>query len=150
MPNDRYLQPGWFTRSVLNRTVRGLTRAGLPLAGSRELRVRGRSSGQWRSTPVNVITVDGTRYLVAPRGHTQWVRNIRVSGQGELRVGRRTETFRAVELPDDGKLPVVRAYLRKYQWEVGQFFENIDKNSTDDELAAAAPGFPVFRIERAG
>ncbi|MGH8862371.1 MAG: hypothetical protein ACRDVG_14280, partial [Jatrophihabitantaceae bacterium] len=90
MTEARYLEPGWFTRNVFNRCVRRLTRLGVSVAGSRELRVRGRTSGAWRSTPVNLLTVDGQRYLVAPRGVTKWVRTLRASGDGELRVGRRT------------------------------------------------------------
>jgi deazaflavin-dependent oxidoreductase (nitroreductase family) len=109
--------------------------------------VRGRKSGEWRTTPVNLLTVDGTKYLVAPRGNTQWVRNIRVVGTGELRVGRRTEAFRAAEIADPDKTPVLREYLRKWGWEVGQFFEGIDKNATDQDLAGVAGGFPVFRVE---
>ena len=144
--SDRYLEPGWFTRNVFNRVVRRLTRLGLSVYGSAELRVRGRSSGEWRSTPVNLLTVDGVRYLVAPRGVTQWVRNLRVAGTGELRVGRRTTPFAADELSDDVKLPIVREYLRKWAWETGQFFEGIDAQSSDADLRAAAPGLPVFEI----
>ena len=146
MTETRYVQPGWFTRNVFNRTVRRLTRWGVSVAGSRELRVRGRSSGEWRSTPVNLLTIDGERYLVAPRGVTQWVRNIRVNPAAELRVGRRTEPFHAEELPDGQKVPVLREYLRRWGWEVGAFFEGIDKNSTDADLARIAPGFPVFHV----
>jgi len=146
MPEPRYVQPGWFTRNVFNRTVRRLTRWGVSVAGSRELRVQGRKSGEWRSTPVNLLTIDGERYLVAPRGVTQWVRNIRVNPAAELRVGRRTESFRADELADPQKVPVLREYVRRWGWEVGAFFEGIDKNSSDAELARIAPGFPVFRV----
>jgi deazaflavin-dependent oxidoreductase (nitroreductase family) len=143
---ERYLKPGAFTQQVFNRTVAWFTAAGVSVMGSRVLRVRGRTSGEWRETPVNLLTLDGAKYLVAPRGHTQWVKNLRVAGGGELRVGRRTETFTAEELPDAGKPPVIRAYLKKWKWEVGQFFENLDENSSDERLLAEAPGFPVFRI----
>ncbi len=146
MTESRYLAPDWFTRNVFNRAVRSLTRLGISVAGSRELRVRGRKSGEWRSTPVNPLVVDHVRYLVAPRGTTEWVRNIRVAEQGELRRGRRTEQFRATEVADDAKVPVLREYLRKWGWEVGQFFEGIDKNATDADLARIAPGFPVFQV----
>jgi hypothetical protein len=146
MTENRYLEPGWFTRHIFNGTVRGLTRMGISVAGSRELRVRGRKSGEWRATPVNLLTLEGERYLVAPRGTTQWVRNIRVSRDGQLRVGRRVEAFRAAELADEVKVPVLREYLRKWGWEIGAFFEGVDKNSTDDDLARIAPGFPVFRV----
>jgi deazaflavin-dependent oxidoreductase (nitroreductase family) len=146
MSETRYVQPGWFTKHIFNGSVQGLTRLGISVAGSRELRVRGRKSGEWRSTPVNLLTVDGQRYLVAPRGTTHWVRNIRVSGEGELRHGRRTESFRAVEVTDDAKIPVLREYLRKWGWEVGAFFDGVDKNASDDDLVHIAPGFPVFRV----
>jgi deazaflavin-dependent oxidoreductase (nitroreductase family) len=146
MSGTRYVQPGWFTKHVFNRMVRLLTRLGISVAGSRELRVRGRTTGEWRSTPVNLLTVDGLRYLVAPRGTTQWVRNIRESGGGELRHGRQTEAFRAVEVADSDKVPILRDYIRRWGWEVGQFFEGVDKNATDDDLAGIAADFPVFRV----
>ncbi len=142
----RYLEPGWFTRNVFNRSIRRLTRMGISVMGSRELRVRGRSSGEWRTTPVNLLTVDGVQYLVSPRGITQWTRNLRAAGTGELRLGGQVRTFTAAELTDEQKTPILREYLRKWAWEVGAFFENLDKKSSDADLAAAAPGFPVFRI----
>ena len=146
MTQDRYLQPGWFTRNVFNRTVRRLTRMGISVWGSRELRVLGRKSGEWRTTPVNLLTIDGTRYLVSPRGNSQWVRNLRVSGTGELRVGRRVEAFTGQELGDDVKVPVLREYLRRWKFEVGAFFPGIDSKSSDADLAAIAGGFPVFTV----
>ena len=74
------------------------------------------------------------------------MRNLRAAGTGELRLGRRTETFTATEIDDDEKLPILREYLRKWAWEVGAFFEGLDTDSPDDALRAAAPGFPAFRI----
>ena len=76
----RYVRPDWFTANVFNPFVALLTRAGLSVYGSRVLAVRGRQSGQWRTNPVNLLNHQGERYLVAPRGVTQWVRNIRASG----------------------------------------------------------------------
>jgi len=118
--HNRYIVPDWFTKNVFNRSVRWLTRRGLSVAGSRELRVVGRSSGQVRTTAVNLLDVDGQRYLVSPRGTTQWVRNLRAAGSGELRVGRRIEAFEADELPDDAKPPVLKAYLDRWGWEIGR------------------------------
>jgi deazaflavin-dependent oxidoreductase (nitroreductase family) len=149
MSNSRYVEPGWFTKHVFNRAVRRLTRLGLPVAGSRELRVRGRTSGEWRSTPVNLLVVEGERYLVAPRGTTQWVRNLRAAGTGELRYGRRVEAFRGEELPDEAKPPVLQEYVHRWSWEVGAFFEGVDKNATQADLARIAPDFPVFRVRPA-
>lgn len=146
MSTTRYLAPGWFTRNVFNPMIEGLARLGISLRGSRQLAVRGRTSGQWRTVPVNPLDLDGERFLVAPRGTTQWVRNIRAAGGGELRLGRRTETIAVAELPDSEKVPVLREYVRRWKAEVGQFFEGVTEASTDDELAAVAPGFPVFRV----
>jgi deazaflavin-dependent oxidoreductase (nitroreductase family) len=141
-----YQRPGWFTKHVFNPAVAGLTRLGLPLAGSRVLEVRGRKSGKPYRTPVNPMTFQGERYLVAPRGHVQWVRNLRASGTGRLLAGRKVEEFSAVELPDDEKPPLLRAYLEKWKWEVGQFFGGVGPDASEEELRRIAPDHPVFRI----
>ena len=141
----RYIEPHRVDR-IFNRGVEWLTRAGISVLGSRILRVRGRSSGQWRSTPVNLLSVDGGTYLVAPRGTTQWVRNIRVAGGGELRVGRRVTPFTIEELSDADKPAVIRAYLKRWAWEVGRFFDGANASSSDADLLRIAPGFPVFRV----
>ena len=142
---SRYVEPSRMDH-LFNRTVAALTKLGISVWGSRVLYVRGRSSGEWRTTPVNLLTVEGVRYLVAPRGVTQWVRNLRVAGNGELHVGRRVEKFTATELPDEEKPVVLRAYLKRWGWEVGRFFEGLDANATDEQVRAMAPSFPVFRI----
>jgi deazaflavin-dependent oxidoreductase (nitroreductase family) len=109
--------------------------------------VRGRTSGEWRTTPVNLLTFEGDRYLVAPRGVTHWVRNLRAAGQGELRVGRRTEPIRVTELPDEQKPPILRAYLKRWKVEVGVFFGGVGGDSPEDELRGISPDHPVFRVE---
>ena len=142
-----YRRPGWFTTHVFNATVALATRAGVSVWGSRVLRVRGRSSGEWRSTPVNLLTVEGRRFLVAPRGETQWVRNLRVAGSGELLLGRRTEPFTATEVVDDGeKVPVLRAYLKRWKAETGVFFDGVSSKSPASELRRIADMHPVFRL----
>jgi hypothetical protein len=108
-----YRKPDWFTNRVFNPAVALMTRAGVSVWGSRVLRVRGRKSGEWRSQPVNLLTFEGKQYLVAPRGLTQWVRNIRVAGGGELWLGRRAQPFKAVEVGDGEKIPLLRAYLKR-------------------------------------
>ncbi len=147
---QRYVVPNWFTRNVFNRIVAALTRLGISVWGSRVLEVRGRKSGQPRRTPVNVLTLDGTRYLVAPRGHTQWVRNLRAAGEGELLLGRGRERFVASEIPDGDKEPILRAYLERWKWEVGQFFGGVDAASSSEDLRRIAPDHPIFRIETRG
>jgi deazaflavin-dependent oxidoreductase (nitroreductase family) len=142
----QYRAPGWFTRNLFNPLVAFLTRQGISVLGSRVLAVKGRKSGEWRTTPVNLLTYEGRRYLVAPRGETQWVRNLRAVGTGELRVGRRTESFRGRELTDDQKVPVLRAYLRRWKAEVGIFFEGTGPDSSDDQIRAIAPKHPAFEV----
>jgi deazaflavin-dependent oxidoreductase (nitroreductase family) len=145
---DHYKPPDWFTRTVFNRVVAGLTRLGVGVYGSRILEVRGRKSGEWRRTPVNLLPLDGEEYLVSPRGHTQWVRNIRVSGGGRLVLGRRVREFTATELTDDRKAAVLRAYLKRWAWEVGRFFDGVDAKSSDEQLLHVAPDHPVFLVDR--
>jgi deazaflavin-dependent oxidoreductase (nitroreductase family) len=145
----RFQRPGWFTKNIFNRAVALLTRLGISVAGSRVLEVKGRKSGEWRRTPVNLLSFNGDRYLVAPRGHTQWVRNIRVSGRGRLVLGRRVQEFSATELPDDAKPPLLRAYLEKWKWEVGVFFGGVGPDAPEEELLRIAPDHPVFRISDA-
>ena len=131
---QRYVAPNWFTRNVFNRLVAALTRLGISVWGSRILEVRGRKTGEPRRTPVNLLTLDGSRYLVAPRGHTQWVRNLRVAGEGKLLLGRRRERFVGVEVPDDEKEPILRAYLSRWKWEVGQFFGGTGADSPTEDI----------------
>jgi deazaflavin-dependent oxidoreductase (nitroreductase family) len=146
--NDkRVVTSGRRSMLVFNKLVAGLTNLGVSLMGSRVLSVRGRKSGEWRSNPVNLLVLDGQRYLVAPRGHVQWVRNLRASGEGTLRVGRTVETFRAEELADADKPDIIRLYLKKWAWEVGAFFGNdVRADSPVSRLLEVAPGVPVFKI----
>jgi deazaflavin-dependent oxidoreductase (nitroreductase family) len=143
---ETFQEPGWFTRRVFNPLVAGLTKLGLPLAGSRVLEVKGRKSGEWRGTPVNPLEFEGGRYLVAPRGNTQWVRNMRASGGGRPVRGRRSEEFTATEVAEADRPPLLRAYLAKWKWEVGAFFDGVGPDSTNEELLRIAPDHPAFKI----
>jgi deazaflavin-dependent oxidoreductase (nitroreductase family) len=144
--SPRYIRPDWFTSRVFNPVVAGLTRLGVSVYGSRVLAVRGRKSGQWRTVPVNLLEHGGQRYLVAPRGTTEWVRNIRASRSGELRVGSRSEPISVEELADSEKPPLLRVYLKKWAFEVGAFFEGVGADASEDELMRAAPKHPIFRV----
>jgi deazaflavin-dependent oxidoreductase (nitroreductase family) len=142
---NRYIEPGTAT-ALFNGVIAKLTNLGFSVWGSRVLTVRGRKSGEPRSNPVNLLTVDGERYLVAPRGVAQWVRNLRVAGEGSLRVGKRVEEFSYVELADDEKPAILRAYLKRWKFEVGVFFDGVDAKASDETLLGIAPGYPIFRI----
>ncbi|MFE4922019.1 nitroreductase family deazaflavin-dependent oxidoreductase [Streptomyces sp. NPDC056661] len=139
-------KPGWFTVNVFNRTVAWITRRGISVWGSRVLAVRGRKSGEWRRTPVNLLTVDGRQYLVAPRGHVQWTHNMRAAGGGELHLGKKVDVFTATEVPDDEKPELLRAYLKRWKAEVGVFFGGVSPDSPVEELRRIAPDHPIFRV----
>ena len=149
---NHYRAPGWFTRNVFNRTVARLTRMGVSVLGSRVLEVRGRQSGQPRRTPVNLLTIDGHEYLVSPRGHTQWVRNVRADGgRLTLILGRGRKAYEARELTaeDARTTQILRAYLKRWKAEVGVFFDGTGPDSSDAELAAIAPKHPIFELTAA-
>lgn len=142
-----YKAPGWFTRNVFNRAVAGATRLGISIWGSRVLEVRGRKSGERRRTPVNLLTIGDRQYLVSPRGEGQWVRNVRADGgRLDLLLGRRRRHYLATEVPDEEKVPVLRAYLRRWKAEVGVFFDGVGPDSAEAEIAAIAPKHPVFVV----
>ena len=145
----KYDKPDWMTMHLFNPLVALLTRLGLSMRGSRILAVRGRKSGEWRTTPVNLLHLDGRRYLVAPRGDTQWSRNMRAAGGGELRLGRKHEEIRITELPDAEKPPVLRAYLKLWSMETGKWFEGVKHDSPDADVLRIAPEHPVFRLNEA-
>ena len=144
--SDYYRAPGWFTRNVFNRLVAVLTSQGVSVLGSRVLAVRGRTSGEWRTTPVNLLEYQGQRYLVAPRGVTQWVRNVRAGSDVELRLGSHREPIQLAELADPEKPDLLRRYLQRWKWEVGQFFEGVGPEAPEEEINRIAPNHPVFRI----
>lgn len=148
--STHYRQPGWFTRNVFNRAVALLTRLGVSVWGSRVLEVPGRRSGEPRRTPVNLLDLEDRQYLVSPRGHTQWVRNVRANdGRLDLLLGRRRTHYLAAELADTDKTEVLRAYLRRWKAEVGVFFEGVDADSSDEALQAIAAKHPVFLLTNA-
>jgi deazaflavin-dependent oxidoreductase (nitroreductase family) len=142
-----YQRPDWFTRHVFNRAVRTLTRLGVSVWGSRVLEHRGRRSGKLHHTPVNLLTVDGMQYLVAARGETEWVRNVRATdGHLVLILGRRRQMCTATEVPASERAAILRAYLRRWKFEVGMFFEGVTPDSSDAEFAAIAERHPVFAL----
>ncbi len=138
-----YQRPGWFTRNLFNRAVVTLTKLGVSVWGSRELRVRGRKSGEWRTTPVNLLDLDGQQFLVAPRGRTQWVLNLRAAGDG--RAAGRAPGRGASGRPRSAtthKVAVLRAYLRRWKMEVGVFFDGVGPDASDEEIRAIATATP--------
>jgi len=145
MNDGSYQKPDFFTARIVNPLISAATRLGISMRGSHVLAVRGRKSGKWRSTPVNPLTFNGQRYLVAPRGETHWVRNARAAGEAKLRLGRREELVTLAEVPNEEKVPILREYLRYWRAATAKFF-GVGDNPSDEELARIAPRHPVFRI----
>jgi deazaflavin-dependent oxidoreductase (nitroreductase family) len=142
----KYDKPDWATKNIFNPLIAFATRLGLSMRGSRILAVKGRKTGEWRTTPVNLLNLDGQRYLVAPRGDTQWSRNVRAAGGGELRLGRKREEFRIEELSNEAKPDVLRAYLKLWKMETGKWFDGVTHESSDEDVLRIAPDHPAFRI----
>jgi deazaflavin-dependent oxidoreductase (nitroreductase family) len=145
MSEPYYLQGSRFTVRM-NSVIGWLARHGVSMLGTAELSVRGRKSGKMQRVPVNPHPYEGGQYLVSARGHSQWVRNMRAAGGGELRVGRKVRTFTATEVPDSDKPAILRAYLEHWGWEVNQYFQGVTAKSSEAEIIAAAPDHPVFLI----
>ena len=142
----RYQEPGFFTKSVFNPLFMLLMRFGITFKGGHTLAVAGRTSGKIQTVPVNPLDFDGARYLVAPRGTTQWVRNVRAAGGAELRLGKKRERIVATEVSDAEKPPILRAYLANWESETGAFFGGVTHEAPEEELVRIAPNHPVFRI----
>lgn len=124
-------------------------RLGLGNDGVRILEVKGRNSGAWHSTPVRLLELDGQRYIVALQGETQWVRNLRAQAGGRLQLGRQVTEFRARELGNEAKLPVLRAYFKRW-WSQSKMLTTVKSpDASDEEIASAAPTHPVFVLEQA-
>lgn len=143
--SERYDVPGFGSR-VFNAAIRQLAEMGVSIAGSTALRVRGRTTGEWRGVVVNLLSVDGRHYLVSPRGNTQWARNVRAAGTVEVGPRRRGTERRAVEIPDDAKPEVLERYIDRWYWEVKSHVGGLTPDSTAAERRAVAPSIPVFEL----
>jgi deazaflavin-dependent oxidoreductase (nitroreductase family) len=140
-----YNRPGWFMRKAMTPLLNLMMRAGISVWGARVLEHQGRRSGKPFHTPVNLLVVDDQQYLVAARGETEWVRNVRAAqGQLVLILGRRRQSYLATEVPVAERAEILRSYLRRWKFEVGMFFEGVGPDSTDAEFAAIAERHPVF------
>ncbi len=143
----RYDAPNVAARAG-NELIRWLAEAGISLAGTRALRVRGRKTGKLRGVVINLLSVDGRDYVVSPRGNTQWARNARTAGSVEMGPRWRTRHVRVVEIADDVKPQLLKRYLERWYWEVKGHVGGLTPQSTDDEIRAVAPSIPVFELLR--
>ena len=142
---NRYQEPNRVERTA-NAVIRWLAELGISIAGTRALRVRGRKTGKQRAVVINLLTVDGVDYLVAPRGDTQWVRNVRAAGVADVGPRWRRRRSRVTELDDADKPEVLRRYLARWCRQVKDYVGGLSPDSSDEQLRAAAPMIPVFRL----
>jgi hypothetical protein len=145
--STRYDEPNRAARAG-NAVIRSLAEAGISIAGTRAIRVRGRKTGKRRSVVVNPLTVDGRDFLVSPRGNTQWARNARVAGAVEMGPRWRSHEVRIAEVADDAKPRLLKRYLDRWYWEVKGHIGGLTPQSSDDEIRAAATDIPVFELLR--
>jgi deazaflavin-dependent oxidoreductase (nitroreductase family) len=141
----RYDEPHGAAK-VANTLIRWLAEAGISIAGTRALRVRGRKTGQVRSVVVNVLTVGDVDYLVSPRGNTQWARNVRAAGAVDVGPSWRRRSLRATEVADTVKPELLKRYLDRWYWEVKGHVAGLTPDSDEDQFRAAAPSIPVFSL----
>lgn len=144
--NDPFLKPSLIER-LFNRVFGVLAGLGLGLAHNYRLTVRGRKSGRRYRTPVNVLSLNGRDYLVAPRGETGWVKNVRANGELQLTRGSDDANYSVREISVSDRTPILREYLTRYAKTVQRYF-TVDPTSTDDEFATIAGRYPVFELER--
>jgi deazaflavin-dependent oxidoreductase (nitroreductase family) len=143
MTRRPYRKSYW--RRGLNALVRPLARLGLTGPRTHLLTVRGRKSGKPWSTPVSIVRNGDARWLVAPYGERNWVKNARAAGWVELRRGRRRERLRVDELPHDDAVQVLRRYYE--QGRVTRPLFEVTLDSSAEDWLAEAPRHPVFRLE---
>jgi hypothetical protein len=143
----RYDAPNLAARAG-NELIRWLAEAGISVAGTRALRVRGRKTGKLRGVVINLLTVEGRDYVVSPRGDTQWARNARRAGIVEMGPRWHSREVPITELGDDAKPQLLKRYLDRWYWEVKGHVGGLTPDSSDDEIRAAAPSIPVFALLR--
>lgn len=141
----RYDEPNRVARAA-NEAFRWLAEAGISVAGTRALRVRGRKTGTLRGVVINLMTVDGRDFVVSPRGNTQWVRNARAAGEVEIGPRWRSRQVRINEVADDAKPELLKLYLDRWYWEVKGHVGGLTPDSTDEQIRAVAPSIPVFEL----
>ena len=128
--------PAWAVRANV-----ALLRRGVRIGSQSLLTVRGRRTGEPRRTPISVVTVDGSRYLVSAFEDADWVKNVRAAGEGELSRGRDAERVRLTEVAVDRRGPILRAFLDQVPGG-RRFFGAADP----DEVVAEADRYPVFKV----
>jgi deazaflavin-dependent oxidoreductase (nitroreductase family) len=130
---------------IFNRALGYLVGLGIGPGYMYLLQVRGRKSGRLYETPVNMLDMEGKRYLVAPRGRTQWVRNAEATGEITLKKGRSRQNFRLRPIADGEKPPLLKLYLERFVTQVQRYF-TLKAGSAPEAFREVAPNYPVFEL----
>ena len=130
---------------IFNRIFGFLVGLGLGFSYNYLLEVRGRKTGKLYSTPINLLELNGKKFLVAPRGRTQWVRNAEAAGEVTLKKGSKRQKFRLRPLTDAEKPAILKAYLDTFRREVQRYFP-IPAGSSQEPFAAITGSYPAFEL----
>ena len=130
---------------VFNRVFGFLVGLGLGFSYNYLLQVRGRKSGRVYSTPIDLLELGGKKFLVAPRGRTQWVRNAEAAGEVALKKGRTQQKFRLRAIPDVDKPAILKAYLDSFHGAVQRYFP-VTAGSPVEAFREIAESYPAFEL----
>jgi len=144
-PNTTVFNPPTALERTFNRTFGLLVGLGFGLKHNYLLQVRGRKSGKLYSTPIDLLEMDGKRFLVAPRGRTQWVRNAEAAGEVTLKRGSFRQSFRLRAVQDAEKPALLKAYLERFKTTVQRYFP-VAAGSDAQVFASIAANYPVFEL----
>jgi len=143
-PSKQFMQPTAIER-IFNRLFGFIVRLGFGQKDNYMLEVQGRKTGRTYSTPVYVLEQNGTKYIVAPRGYTQWVRNVLSSGEAQLVKGRRREKIELQAIADNEKPEILKAYLDRYKTTVQRYFP-VNAGSPVAAFQPLAAQYPIFKV----
>jgi deazaflavin-dependent oxidoreductase (nitroreductase family) len=144
-PNEPVFQKPAAMEGVFNRAFGFLVGLGLGMKHNYLLQVRGRKSGKLYSTPIDLLEMDGKRFLVAPRGRTQWVRNAEAAGEVTLKRGGFRQSYRLRTIPDSEKPQYLKAYVDGFKTTVQRYF-SVPAGSDVQAFASIAANYPVFEL----
>jgi len=139
-----FRQPTAIERAF-NKTFGFLVGLGLGFSYNYLLQVRGRKSGKIYSTPIDLLQIDGKRFLVAPRGRAQWVRNAEAAGEVTLKKGSQRNKFGLRTLSDQEKPAILKAYLDQFKREVQGYFP-VPAGSPLEAFRDLAQNYPAFEL----
>ena len=130
---------------IFNRVFGFLVGLGVGFSYNYLLEVRGRKTGKLYSTPIDLLELDGKKFLVAPRGRTQWVRNAEAAGEVTLKKGSNRQKVHLRPLAEEEKLPILKAYLDTFRREVQRYFP-IPAGSPQESFASISGSYPAFEL----